>query len=193
MSPRKRASEELTIDTILQIARKQFVKNGYQHVSMRSIANELNCTHGALYYHVKNKAELFYMIVESDFTRLNTIVENVMEEEGDNRDKLMNLFLSIIKFGLDHQSEFEVMFTIRHNEVDSLTHQSAHLCYQTFSKAVHQLIDDHTLHLQEVYATFIALQGFIIHQHRYVNNFAEAEDAALSYVKFVVRGLIGVD
>ncbi|MCK0471622.1 TetR/AcrR family transcriptional regulator [Halalkalibacter sp. APA_J-10(15)] len=189
MSPRKRASEELTKEMILHTARKQIVNKGYQHVSMRSIASELGCSHGALYYHMKNKAELFYSIVEADFNRLNRLIEGIVYEESDNQDQLLSLFLTFIQFGLNHQSEYEVMFMTRNEEVDSLTHQSAHLCYQTFAKAVHRLAKRRVT-LQNVYSAFVALHGYISHQLGYVNEFIEVEEAARSYALFVLRGLL---
>lgn len=64
MSPRKSGHPELTREMIMDAARDLFVQKGYQHVSMRQIAKELNYSHGAIYYHFKNKAELFYALVE---------------------------------------------------------------------------------------------------------------------------------
>ena len=58
MSPRKPASQELTREMIIQEAQTQFERNEFQKVSMRNIAKKLGCTHGAIYYHFKNKAEL---------------------------------------------------------------------------------------------------------------------------------------
>src|SRR6478609_6565172 len=74
MSPRKSVEKELTRDTILDTARSLFAQSGYQHVSMRKIAQELNYSHGALYYHFQNKAELFYAIISRDFSLLNELL-----------------------------------------------------------------------------------------------------------------------
>lgn len=81
MSPRKSVDKELSREMILDVARILFVKDGYEHVSMRKIAKELGYSHGALYYHFKNKAELFYALVADGFLLLNQRLEEVMEKE----------------------------------------------------------------------------------------------------------------
>ena len=58
MSPRKAVKQELTREMIMNVARNLFVQQGYQHTSMRKIATELGYSHGSIYYHFKNKAEL---------------------------------------------------------------------------------------------------------------------------------------
>ena len=64
-----------------------FAQSGYQHVSMRKIAQELNYSHGALYYHFKNKAELFYAIISRDFSLLNKLLIQIMNEDWEIRRK----------------------------------------------------------------------------------------------------------
>src|SRR5690625_6951788 len=59
---------ELTREVIMGVARELLVEKGYANVSMRQIANKINCSHGAIYYHFKNKAELFYALVEDHFS-----------------------------------------------------------------------------------------------------------------------------
>ena len=81
MSPRKSVQQELTREMIMDAARDLFVKNGYQHVSMRQIAKELNYSHGAIYYHFQNKAELFYALVEEHFGLLEQELDRIMSEQ----------------------------------------------------------------------------------------------------------------
>lgn len=59
MAPRKSAEQELSREMIMDRARELFVTKGYQHVSMRQVAKELNCSHGAIYYHLKIKQSYF--------------------------------------------------------------------------------------------------------------------------------------
>ena len=58
MTPRKAVDNELTKEMIMDTARELFAEQGFQHVSMRKIAQSLGYSHGALYYHFKNKAEI---------------------------------------------------------------------------------------------------------------------------------------
>lgn len=190
MSPRKITSQELTKEIILQKARSQFVQKGFQQVSMRSIAKLLGCSHGAIYYHFKNKAELFYAIVEEDFSKLNNRLEETIQESEDDLTKLFNVLIRFIEFGLNHQSQYEIMFSIRNTEVDSLSQVAANHSYQKFAQTV-QSVSKKKLDIIDVRSAFIALHGFVSHYRGYVDNFEEARLAAELHVKFIIKGLNG--
>lgn len=188
MSPRKPSSQELTREIIINEARTQFVEKDFTEVSMRSIAKQLGCSHGAIYYHFKNKAELFYVILEVYFSDLNKILEETVKGSGDNRTKLQLVFLRFIEFGLTHQSQYEIMFIIRNTEVDGLSQEAANLSYQKFAEAV-QSLSIKKLLIKDVYSAFIALHGFVSHHRGYVTNFEEAKVAAHLHVDFIVKAL----
>lgn len=76
--PRKAVDQELSRERILEVARHLFVTKGYRAISMRSIGQQLGYSHGSLYYHFKDKAELFYALVQEDFKRLGRLFERVM-------------------------------------------------------------------------------------------------------------------
>ena len=56
-----------TKEKILMTALQLFARNGYEAVSVRTIAEELGMTKGALYRHYKNKRDIFDSIVERMF------------------------------------------------------------------------------------------------------------------------------
>ncbi len=188
MSPRKRASEELTKEMILKEAQTQFEKKDFQNVSMRNIAKQLGCSHGAIYYHFKNKAELFYMIIEEHFSKLNALLDETTEGPENDETKLKNVFLRFIEFGLNHQSQYELMFMLRNKEVDSLSQQAANESYQKFAQAV-QSLSSNQLTVADIWSIFIALHGFVSYYRGFVSHFEEAEAAAISHVNFIVSGV----
>lgn len=53
-----------TKENILMTALRLFAQNGYEAVSVSTIAGELGVTKGALYKHYKNKRDIFNSIVE---------------------------------------------------------------------------------------------------------------------------------
>ncbi|MBM7648866.1 AcrR family transcriptional regulator [Bacillus ectoiniformans] len=189
MSPRKPASQELTKDMILQEARTQFIEKDFHQVSMRNLAKQLGCSHGAIYYHFKNKADLFYAIVEEDFSKLNSLIDQITDGPGDYRTKLSQIFLCFIEFGLNHQSQYEMMFMVRNTEVDSLSHEAANLSYQKFAQSV-QTLSENTLAIKDIWSAFLSLHGFVSHHRGYVSSFDEAKEAAHAHVDFIVKALI---
>jgi len=172
----------------MQTARAEFVEKGFQQVSMRGIAKLLGCSHGAIYYHFKNKAELFYGIVESDFSRLNQLLDEIVKGTEESHDKLYRVLLQFIKFGLDHQSQYEMMFMLRNTEVDSLSQTAANQSYQKFAETV-QSLSGKPLEIKEIWSAFIALHGFVSHYRGYAKDFEEVQNAAESHVTFIIRGL----
>ncbi|MBF2545512.1 TetR/AcrR family transcriptional regulator [Listeria seeligeri] len=190
MSPRKIASQELTKEIILQNARSQFVEKGFQQVSMRSIAKLLHCSHGAIYYYFKNKAELFYAIVEDDFSELNNRLEETIQGSEDDSAKLYNVLIRFIEFGLNHQSQYEIMFLLRNTEVDSLSQVAADQSYQKFAQTI-QSLSKKRLENVDVWSAFLALHGFVSHYFGYVDDFEEAKSAAELHVNFIIKGLNG--
>ena len=53
-------------DAILDTSAKLFSQQGYKEVSIRDIAQACGMTNAALYYHFKNKEDLFLAMLERD-------------------------------------------------------------------------------------------------------------------------------
>lgn len=137
MSPRKPSSQELTREMIINEAGMQFMEKDFRQGSMRSIAKELGCSHGAIYYYFKNKAELFYVIIAEYFAELNKLLDEAVAGTEDYQTKLNRVFLGFMEFGLTHQPQYEYMFMLRSKEVDGLSQEAANL---SFEKFVHKVL-----------------------------------------------------
>src|SRR5699024_3705877 len=85
MAARRAGEQSLTRNMIMDASRYLFTEKGYQYVSMRQIAKELKCSHGAIYYHFKNKAELFYALVSDHFRKLDAKIKEIVEKDMNNR------------------------------------------------------------------------------------------------------------
>jgi len=59
-----------TKEKIINMARKLFSERTYLAVSMSDIANKLNITKAALYYHFTGKAEIYKKVLEKVFNEL---------------------------------------------------------------------------------------------------------------------------
>ena len=188
MSPRKPSTKELTKEMIINEAHKQFISKDFHQVSMRSIAKELGCSHGAIYYHFKNKAEIFYAILVDYFSELNNTLDENMKGPEDHNTKLQNVFVGYMAFGLNNQSQYELMFIIRNSEIDGLSQEAANLSYEKFAQSVQSLSKTELL-ISEIHSTFIALHGFVAHYRHYVKNYEEAKEAVDAHAKFLIKAL----
>lgn len=188
MSPRKAVEQELTREMIMNTARKLFLANGYRHVSMRQISKELGYSHGAIYYHFKNKADLFYALVKQDFTLLDQALEQILRKPLDPHSKLRQVLLGFIEFGLSNQSHYEIMFLIKDEEVRNYVQQEPNLTYEKFAKAVYALCNQQVT-LTEIWSIFLSLHGLVSHYCRSGQTFEDVRTLAGSHVDFILRSL----
>ncbi|AZU62279.1 TetR/AcrR family transcriptional regulator [Neobacillus mesonae] len=188
MSPRKIVQQELTRDMIMDAARDLFVSKGYQHVSMRQIAKELGYSHGAIYYHFKNKAELFSALVEEHFDLLNKKLRDVLEQNLNPIGKLKQLLVAFIEFGLNHQSHYEIMFLIKDEEVRNLVNQGPSRTYENFAQSISHL-SVKKMKVQEIWLMFLSLHGFITHYCRHVDSFEDVRDLAEAHAEFLLKSI----
>ncbi|GLB59976.1 TetR/AcrR family transcriptional regulator [Cytobacillus sp. NCCP-133] len=189
MSPRKAAHDELTKVAIITVARDLFVKEGYSAASMRKIADILHCSHGAIYYHFKNKAQLFYEMVEADFQQLNQVLESVLSESADtNEQKLYNILYRYIEFGLTHQKHYELMFLIRDNDVKSYLQEGPNNSYLQFAQSINSL-SAKPLSIKETWSIFLSMHGFVTHYCKSETSFDEVKELAASHVNFLIKAI----
>src|SRR5579863_7802837 len=67
----RREREKLAIRTkILDAARELFAEQGYEAVTMRTIAERIEYTPTAIYYHFKDKDALIRELCDADFSAL---------------------------------------------------------------------------------------------------------------------------
>jgi len=186
MVARKAVAKELTRDMIMDAARDLFVEKGYQQVSMRQIAKKLNYSHGAIYYHFKNKAELFYALVKDHFLMLDQKIEEIVNDGASKEEKLGQLFFGYIEFGLTHQNHYEIMFLIKDDEVRNFINESPMVTYQKFANQVSKL-SEKQMTIQEIWSIFISLHGFVTHYLGHITTFDEVKSAAWFHVNMLLR------
>ncbi|QED46728.1 TetR/AcrR family transcriptional regulator [Cytobacillus dafuensis] len=189
MTPRKLAKDELTKDAIIDVARDLFVTEGYRSTSMRKIAQTLKCSHGAIYYHFKNKAELFYEIVEADFKRLDQELDDVMADMASSNDeKIYAILYGFIRFGLTHQKHYEVMFLIRDEELQCKVEDKPNKSYDKFAQTIASL-SAKELSPNEIWSLFISMHGFVSHYCRSDIKFDDVKNLASSHAHFLIKAI----
>ena len=75
---------------ILEAAKLLFMQEGFRGISMRQIAEAVGVTKAALYYHFKDKEELFVAIVEQYLVAMSILIDEVTDSSQDTRAKLGN-------------------------------------------------------------------------------------------------------
>ncbi|HZG14438.1 MAG TPA: TetR/AcrR family transcriptional regulator [Candidatus Bathyarchaeia archaeon] len=179
---RRAVDQELTKEKILDVARDLFVTQGYRSVSMRQIAAALGYSHGSIYYHFKSKADLFYSLVNQDFTLLDQKLEEVLLADEEPRQKLFHVLLGFIRFGLEHQSHYEIMFMMKDEELQRYLPSNPDQTYEKFAQAIFSL-SEKKANPTMIWSIFLSLHGFVSHYCKSGQSYEEVETLAQAHVQ----------
>ena len=97
---------------IQQIAVELFTEHGYEGTSLREIAEHLNVTKAALYYHFKSKEDIILSLVEDYQAQMDALIGWAKEHPGnaDTRREILNRYMDIVAersqvFRMLHQNQ----------------------------------------------------------------------------------------
>lgn len=80
-------------ESILETSARLFNEQGYKGVSIRDIAQACGMTNAALYYHFKNKDDLFLAVLERTHRQAMEALDEAARPTGDLRRDLKRLLL----------------------------------------------------------------------------------------------------
>ncbi|HEX8253404.1 MAG TPA: TetR/AcrR family transcriptional regulator [Thermoanaerobaculia bacterium] len=111
MGPRERREREREeIRTlILDAARELFVSEGVESVTMRRIADKIEYSPTAIYFHFKDKEALLAELCDCDF-RAFAQRFNVIAQIADPVERLRAAGAAYVDFGLENPSHYRLMF-----------------------------------------------------------------------------------
>lgn len=188
MSARRTSTEDLSRELIMDTARKLFTQHGYEKSSMRQLATVLKCSHGAIYYHFKNKAALFQEIVSEDFLKLDHLLDEVMATELDSKQKCRLIFLKYMEFGLRNKNHYEMMFMLKDKEVQGYLHGKPNNSYEKFAASLYSLASE-SLSIKDIWSLFFSLHGFVAHYCYTSQTYEDVQPLAEAHADFLLKGL----
>jgi AcrR family transcriptional regulator len=111
ISERKQREKEEMRRLILQTAMRLFTERGFESVSIRNIAEEIEYSPATIYLYFKDKNELLHHLHEEGFRILHIQMQRIAQL-GDPLEKLMALSKVYIDFGLNHPEMYDLMFIL---------------------------------------------------------------------------------
>jgi AcrR family transcriptional regulator len=113
---RREREKQETRERILDAARELFAREGYEAVSMRRIAERIEYSATALYFHFEDKEALFRELCHTDFL---TLAHGFQELAAirDPIDRLQRIGLAYVRFGIEHPNHYRLMFMTPHPPV----------------------------------------------------------------------------
>ena len=119
-SKQRRAREKEGLrEEILDAARTLFVKEGYESVSIRKIADKIEYAPGTIYLYFRDKAEILDRICEETFAKLIRKMEAIEHDSAAPLDKLRRGLRTYIQFGLENPNHYIVTFIQAKSHLDS--------------------------------------------------------------------------
>jgi AcrR family transcriptional regulator len=112
---RKARQKTLLRQEILDAARDIFVKEGYDRLSMRRVADKIEYSPTAIYLHFKDKDELVFNLCEETFGRLVRELES-LDAGKDPIARLKAGLHRYVDFGLRNPQHYIATFVIPHRE-----------------------------------------------------------------------------
>ena len=101
-------------DTILGIARDMLAAGGLDALSMRGVAERAGVSATAIYHHFESKQALVEEVVLTGYRRFERYLELAVElHPKGSIERLAALGESYIRFALENQEHFRVLFGIR--------------------------------------------------------------------------------
>lgn len=103
---------------ILDAARKIFLAKGYEQTSIRNIAAEINYSPGSIYFHFKDKSEIFRELHDEGF-RLFVSQLKVLMSVADPFERLKATGRVYIKFAQENKDYYNLMFMVEEKTKDN--------------------------------------------------------------------------
>lgn len=100
-------------EKIMQVARKLFLQYGYNGISIRTIAAEADLTTGAIYFHFKNKRDIYLAIcLEAIDILIAKFREGIASRKG-NPQKLISTYDSYMDFYHNNREHYNILMEYR--------------------------------------------------------------------------------
>src|SRR5512136_498586 len=96
-------------DAILDTSAKLFSQHGYKEVSIRDIAQACGMTNAALYYHFKNKEDLFLAMLQRDHEKAMASLHEAANSPGDLHEDLRQLVVRYAEITCQRRQSFQTL------------------------------------------------------------------------------------
>ncbi len=197
---RKAREKQELKQQILDAARELFVRDGYESVSMRKIADKIEYSPATIYTYFQDKDEILDCLCEETFAHLHAHkLAAVHEMKGDALEALKKGMETYIRFGLDHPDHYIVTFILKAPLYEKPEHchtrkaQAGQRCFDDMRNIVRRCIKEGEIKnadleetSQALWAGIHGLTALLITQPGFP--FVERERLIRRTIEILVRG-----
>jgi AcrR family transcriptional regulator len=110
---RREREKSETRERILDAARELFLRDGYDGVTMRKVAEKIEYSPTAIYVYFADKEDLFHELCHEDFARLAEVFRTA-GLTGDPVERIRQIGRTYIDFGIRYPNHYKLMFMTPH-------------------------------------------------------------------------------
>lgn len=125
-------------EKILESAKSLFIEHGYHGLAMREIAEALGVTKPALYYHFKDKEELFLAILHKNLDDIEAGIDAILAQKLSSKDAIY-LFIQHV---LNQSTDDRAVIVLEIQESKQLSETARNDFYQLYQAKFIQKIQD---------------------------------------------------
>lgn len=83
-------------EKILIIAEEEFAKHGFDAVSMNDLVKKLDMNKATIYYHYKDKKNLYYTIIKNAMEKSNENIKAIFKDDKKNKELLSDYVNALV-------------------------------------------------------------------------------------------------
>lgn len=117
-------------EQVLEQAGQIFIEQGYRGTAMRQIAEAVGVTKAALYYHFKDKEQLFIAVLERTLDVIEEVIRKAREEQTSAREQLRQAASGILSLPPGHRTSIR----LARQELTHLSPESRQLLERAYRK-----------------------------------------------------------
>ena len=99
---------------ILSAARELFLKEGYEAVTTRKLAQSVGISQTGLYLYFESKDAIYDELCRETFSRLTEALDEIAQSPPQDQEQLARIIEGFIRFGLAHPDEYQLTFMVTH-------------------------------------------------------------------------------
>jgi AcrR family transcriptional regulator len=165
--PKTEGAELGTRTDILKAARGVFARNGFDGTSVREVAEEARVNKAMIYYHFRDKLELYREVLADSFKEFDRIWEHrIFNSPGSTKEKIKKYIVEFIRF--QHKNDeirriMSVEFASSGGNYKWLADNVFHTGYTRLATIIQEGIKSGELKKMNPTLAISALTGMMIH------------------------------
>ncbi|TGM10201.1 TetR/AcrR family transcriptional regulator [Leptospira barantonii] len=133
---KRRSRNSLNRENIVQVAMEILQEEGIEGLSMRKIAEKLDCSVASPYSHFKSQEEIIQVLIAKGETELTQLLRNAQRNGKNSFEKLAGIARAYWDFSLNNKELHKVMFNTVHGHMHRKAFPSLPTSYRVFLETI---------------------------------------------------------